>query len=561
VPDFLSPSHRGTQSDLAISISPLGLVELADEEFEVHGPRLSRYATNWAMYLGHHWAYKRSTGEPQLTFNFVRAFSDYINAFCFGRGVRFHTPRATEAIVPNLLHRVWDIDNKKDRILWAMGQVGGVSGDVFVKIAYEDPYVDPAGRLHPGRVRIIVLNPSFCMPEFHPHDKTRIIRFKLKYRFWTTAGDGTRQVRTFTEITTDQSIEEYIDDQPLEGSPRPNVLGTIPVIHIPNFPIEGSPWGLSDVDPIIPLNREFNEKATEISDVINYHAQPVTVITGGKASNLEKGPNKVWGGLPKDAKVFNLDMTANFSGPLAYLEMLKASMHELTGVPHGALGEKQAISNTAGVALAIQYQSLMNRALVKHSQYGFGIERINELILLTMAVREPHMMVFDPGKESDLKPGQYPILDPHDPLTYETTTDFPPPLPTDVLIKLNEIQGKMELGLESKRGAMRELGEEFPDEKMAEVFEELREDILEQGAIDYLRGMIQVANMAALGIVPGEEEGDVVPAGGPGVSHASGQSSQMAVPYGLPDMVSHLVTTAHGTKMAQRRKPRKSETS
>jgi hypothetical protein len=33
---FVSPSYRAASSDLTIAISPLGLVELADEEFEVH---------------------------------------------------------------------------------------------------------------------------------------------------------------------------------------------------------------------------------------------------------------------------------------------------------------------------------------------------------------------------------------------------------------------------------------------------------------------------------------------------------------------------------------------
>lgn len=47
---FVSPSMRAASSDLTIAISPLGLVELADEEFEVHGPRLNRYASNWAFY-------------------------------------------------------------------------------------------------------------------------------------------------------------------------------------------------------------------------------------------------------------------------------------------------------------------------------------------------------------------------------------------------------------------------------------------------------------------------------------------------------------------------------
>ena len=64
--DFSPPSYRAASSDLTISISPLGLVELADEEFEVHGPRLNRYSLNWAMYLGHHWGYRREQGEMQI---------------------------------------------------------------------------------------------------------------------------------------------------------------------------------------------------------------------------------------------------------------------------------------------------------------------------------------------------------------------------------------------------------------------------------------------------------------------------------------------------------------
>lgn len=56
---FASPSMQASGSGLSVSISPLGLVELADEEFEVHGPRLNRYSQNFAYYLGHHWGYRR----------------------------------------------------------------------------------------------------------------------------------------------------------------------------------------------------------------------------------------------------------------------------------------------------------------------------------------------------------------------------------------------------------------------------------------------------------------------------------------------------------------------
>ena len=240
--DFSPPSYRAASSDLTISISPLGLVELADEEFEVHGPRLNRYSLNWAMYLGHHWSYRREIGESQMVYNYYRAFTDFIINFTFSRGVAFRSPVLTEAIVPDILKRVWEIDNDKHGILWEMGQQGGVSGDCFVKVAYEEGYEDSTGRPHPGRIRILPLNSSFAFPEFHPHDRSRLIRFKLKYRFWGTSVEGTRQVYTYTEILTDDRIEEYINDELIDS--RPNPIGVVPVIHIPNVRVSGSPWGL-----------------------------------------------------------------------------------------------------------------------------------------------------------------------------------------------------------------------------------------------------------------------------------------------------------------------------
>ena len=83
------------------------------------------------------------------------------------------------------------------------------------------------------------------------------------------------------------------------------------------------------------------------------------MITGAKASNLEKGPRKVWAVTNKDAKIQQLELQTNFTGPLGYMELLKQAMHELTGVPAAALGTMQPISNTSGVALSIQYQPLM----------------------------------------------------------------------------------------------------------------------------------------------------------------------------------------------------------
>ena len=556
--DFSPPSYRAASSDLTISISPLGLVELADEEFEVHGPRLNRYSLNWAMYLGHHWAYRREIGEAQMVYNYYRAFTDYIVNFTFGRGASFRSPYEIDAIVPDVLKRVWETDNDKHGVMWEMGQQGGVSGDCFVKVAYEEAYEDSVGRMHPGRVRILPLNSSFCFPEFHPHDRSRLIRFKLKYRFWGTSLEGTRQVYTYTEILTDDRIEEYINDEMIDS--RPNPLGTVPVVHIPNVRVSGSPWGLSDCHDIIVLNRNYNEVATDIADIVNYHAAPVTVITGAKASSLEKGPKKVWGGLPKDAQVFNLEGGGQgLQGAMEYLKIIKTAMHEMIGVPESALGQVQAISNTSGVALAVQYQPLMNRYNQKITQYGEGMKRINELVLLTLSVKEPEVFIYNPSFNGPIKPDQNPVADINDPTTYLTTIHFPQPLPLDKLILLNEIQTKMGMNLESREGALRTLGEEFPDEKLEEIRAELIQDAKADGALNLIKSQINSAIASLTGIMP-DGSGELAPGQEAGAGVGAGPAGQPGVitPFEaetLGQMTNDLVTKAYGTKIPQKRSP------
>ena len=463
---------------------------------------------------------------------------------------------------------MWEVDNDKQRVLFEMSQIGAITGDCFVKIAYEEPWTDSIGRGHPGRVRILPLNSAFCFPEFHPHDRSRLLRFKQKYRFWGTSLEGTRQVFTYTEILTDDIIEEYINDELIDS--RPNPLGEIPVVHIPNIPVSGSPWGLSDAHDIITLNRSYNEIATDVADIINYHAAPVTVIVGAKASNLEKGAKKVWGGLPKDAQVFNLEGGgAGLQGAMSYLEVLKRSMHELMNIPETALGQVQPISNTSGVALSIQYQPLMNRWAQKTAQYGAGLEKINEIILLNLAVKEPETFMYNPDTDGPLKEGQVDRLDPNDSLTYETYAQFPQPLPLDKLVLLNEIQQKMGMGLESKEGALRALGEEFPEEKLEEIRSELVADAEAEGALNLIKVQIQKEIMDLTGMMASPDgtatpmdpmmmgNGDVLGDGilgdpkegatNPGLN-ANGLEQQ-----GEAAIREKLVTDAYGTKLPSRR--------
>src|ERR1039457_2974796 len=176
--------------------------------------------------------------------------------------------------------------------------------------------------------------------------------FKQKNRFWKTQPDGTRTTHTSVVIITTTTNKEYLDDQLMNE--RPNPMGKMPIVMVAKHPSQGSPWGLSDIYEIIDANRVYNELSTLVEQIIDYHANPVTVMTGGKPPQLEMGPNKIWATDNEAAKIFNLTGgVEGLAGAEAALQRYKTFMFELTGIPINALGQEQAISNTSGVALSI----------------------------------------------------------------------------------------------------------------------------------------------------------------------------------------------------------------
>jgi hypothetical protein len=252
---------------------------------------------------------------------------------------------------------------------------------------------------------------------------------------------------------------------------------------------------------------------------------------------------------------------------MEFLAMMKKAMHEMIGVPETALGQAQPISNTSGVALSIQFQPLMNRYHQKIIQYAHGLERINELIILSLALKKPELFTYNENENQvPLKQGQLAQLDFNDPLTYRSYVHFPQPLPLDKLIALNEIQTKLSLGLESKEGALRSLGEEFPMEKLTEIRQELQDDAIADGALKLIQTQIEQDIASVTGSMPGEP-GKPMGAGGSGAGQPPMEpqspvvmdAATMEAQLGDQAIRNKLVTDAYGTKLPQRRVPQEYE--
>jgi len=294
-----------------------------------------------------------------------------------------------------------------------------------------------------------------CFPTWHPHNRSILTKFRIAYQYELDDMQGKKTRKRYTEVLTNDRIVIVDDGVRYEW---PNGLGFIPVVHIRNFPIAGASYGLSDLNDFTQLNREINEKLTNVSDIINYHQAPVTVVYGAKASSMERGANKVWSGLPKDAKVENLELHTDLSATNNYIDKLMMMLYEIGGVPAGTIGRQQEVSNTSGVALHMLYQPLMEMRDQKILTYGEGLEIINKMILKVLEIKEG----------LDLSYCKNP---------YETCIKWPDPLPKDRLIMLQEVQQRMQMPVPmiTIKDALKMMGVEDTDDYLKKIMQEKAE--------------------------------------------------------------------------------------
>ena len=455
---------------------------------------LKRVKEAWNFYEGYHWEGMDDLDSPQVTFNYCRPFVNKFVSFEFGKGFSIETPveiEQDEVTVndPKLdmvlgdeldgsddeviqrektegdfLNDVWS-DNKKDTLCIEIGQTKSITGEAWVKVQFEDPedLNDPFEKYPNGRIRLSVVPTQFVFPRFNDHDKDKLEHLLIMYPIRTEKETGILFKRTSTttviykEFWTNSEIVVYEGDKEVDRMENP--YGFIPFVQIKNFPVAGRTRGVGDLDDVIPLNVELNTKKSDVSEVIDYHSAPITLVYGAKIGNLEKGANKVWGGLPKDAKVENLGLQGDLTASANYIAETKTAMCEIAGIPETVLGGASAISNTSGVALQYINLPLIERTRIKRNCSTAGLETVNEYILF---IAMYHGLI---EKPEDISMKDF--------VSNEVT--LPDTLPKDELMELQKIQQEMTLGIECRHGAMERTGKTDIDRKLKEIDAERQE--------------------------------------------------------------------------------------
>lgn len=435
--------------------------------------KLVKYQLFWKYYNNNHWA---KNNDKLLSFNYVRAIVDKVNNFMvsdegfelnikdtYGGQVSLDLDRIYEA----LLNFNWR-QNSKKTLLKKILQMGGITGDAYVFLY---PNAD-------GFISFKLMDTRTCIPVFNNGDYNDIIGYRIVQPLIMNEKEYIQKVFKYTKETTEiYYVKDTGEDAPkFEMNSSTNIYQFIPIVHIENIPMSDSFGGKSDVEDIVKINKIYNEMAEDVKMIIDYYAQPTTVITGGTVGALKRGINQIWSGLPADAHVFNLALGEDLSASMSYLKLLKESMHDLTGVPEEVLSKVQHISNTSASALQMLYQSLIQVSDIKAVSYGEGIEKINKMttLMYSQSLGEHPLFVqlVDQIKREKIF-GDSEIDIRAFVIRYVTDVRFKYALPNDRLQMLNEINIELSANIASRREVMERLGKS----NIATILKQIDEDI------------------------------------------------------------------------------------
>ena len=459
-----------------LDLSPMSLAMWMRKDLTgADAARLNRYYTNWAHYLGRHWEAQGSQdGVTRIVHNYVRAFANKINRFLNANGFIVVMPDKYDLIAQQL-NKLWKI-NDVQKLTETVGLNGTLTGDMWVRVNFENK----DGKKN---ITFTPFDASIVFPSFNFN--LGITKIEIRHPVPDTQG-GYNATEFISEIHSVTDPENKIRFYKNSLTQDPNaeikewayvnpIFPHFLIQHGANYEIANNFWGLDDIQDLIPLNKERNEIASSMREIIDYQEAPITVVKGAKMVNIDKGSRKVWSGLPYQSDVFNLTMNTDLAATQAYLDLTLMTMHDVSGVPAQSLGKLQNISNTSGIALHYQNLPLMEVREAKAKTYGVFYKNLSIICLRLMKWMDVLAMPIDDKFFEDEH--TIPTVSKEDapqepnPLQ-EMDIQFPSPLPKDEMLLINQIQALFEMELISEEEAYRMLN--YSAEEIQRIKDELK---------------------------------------------------------------------------------------
>lgn len=311
--------------------------------------------------------------------------------------------------IQRFLNRVFKL-NGGARFFQDLGLLGAVYGFVDVLVR-----ADGASDVVPGNAAtaaehlvLETIEAPRAIPVVSPLDYRRLDAYALHFRQRTTqveqnhflsrvrnrvfGGSGRRQrsVVEHTQVWTAQSYQRYVGQPGSAGAGRKlvdqgvNRLGRIPVVHIQNLSQPFFYEGLSEVEPLIPLQDELNIRMSDRANRVTFQSFKMYLGRGIEHfTDRPVGPGQMWATDNPDASITEFGGDGDNPSEEAHISEIREAMDKTSAVSPLATGVLRAkVGNlTSENALRIVMMGLLAKVDKKRLTYGDGIEQICEMIL------------------------------------------------------------------------------------------------------------------------------------------------------------------------------------
>lgn len=268
---------------------------------------------------------------------------------------------------------------------------------------------------------------------------------RIRQRVLGSASAGRRSIVEHTQVWTPQLHQTYISKRTTTGSARTlasseiNRLGRIPVVHIQNLPQPYCFEGLSEVEPLIPLQNELNTRLSDRANRVTFQSFKMYLGKGiEQFTDRSVGPGQMWSTDNPDASIQEFGGDAHNPSEEAHINEVRDALDKTSGVTPVAAGlVRGKVGNLSSEnAIRIVMMGLLAKTEKKRVTYGAGIARICELVLHAADVHG---------------------LLPNAPDERKVRLDWPSPIPDSENQTLKNAAMKLKLGVPRKQ-ILAELG-------------------------------------------------------------------------------------------------------
>lgn len=380
---------------------------------------------------------------------------DTLVDFLFGKPIRFVSTAGDESLrreIESALDRVWH-ESGGIALLQDMALLGCVYGSADLVVRHgETPRIElveaPRGIavLDPGDYRRMI---AYIIVA--PKVETHVERTSAFERLWKRARFGAGAVETGPTKRTVKQVVEIISAthrQVYEDGvlvlDEPGTLGELPVVHVQNASQPYRYEGLSDVEPLMPLQDELNTRLSDRAHRVTLQSFNMYLAKGmdfGAGTNgLRVSPGQVWMTDNADAQVQAFGGDGHSPSEERHIDELREAMDKTSGVSPVVIGvvRERLGQLSSENALRVTLTGILSKTMRKRVTYGRGIEFSCRLVLAALdAAGTLRTDERDRG----------------------VRIEWSDPLPTDERARLNAALMKRDLGVPIER-VLRELGYE-----------------------------------------------------------------------------------------------------